>query len=205
MQLKDFNTLAEAQAHEVITYKTIPTIKAQQFLLAAGVEDSLHANAENATVIDLGGNPVTVGSICRRVLQNTEGFDIDPTTEIGQFNTGLIQALVALGIAPQEGAIAFSALAQTTTKPYENKTEHDLQVAKGTITTKPVRISANGDYAIMETNAVTPSHPPRLTKADGTAVSNFFNVSLVGEYVCQIPNQHRGVALFVDNAYNAVV
>lgn len=205
MQLQDFNTLAEAQTYEVITYKVIPTSAALQFFLSEGVEDALHNKVADPTLIDVAGKSISIGSVCRGVLQNTTGFNVDPSLPMGQFNLGVIAILVSLNIITQEIADAFIALGQTVTTPFANKNEHEFQVAKGTISTVLTTPSAKGDYAIMTTNAVTPSHNPRLTTLEGTAIESFKNVSLVGMYVAKIPNQYMGQDLYVDNAYNVVI
>jgi hypothetical protein len=204
MNLQDYATLAEAKLAERITYRTIPTSESLQFFLAQGVEDILNNNLANTQQVDVGGTLITIGSICRGVLSNSTGFDLNPNTPMGMFNLGAIAILVGTGLLTQAIADAFIAKAQTTTYPLANKTEHDFQVAKGTITKMPVRITVNGESAIMSTTVECVSHAPRLTNAAGVKVGQFFNVSAVGEYVTVIDIKHRNEPLFVDDAYSVV-
>lgn len=205
MNFQDFNTLSEAQVYEQITYKVIPTSAALQFFLSQGVEDALHSRVADPTLIDVGGKSISIGSICRGVLQNTTGFNVDPSSPMGQFNLGVVAILVSLNIITQSIADAFIALGQTITTPFANKNEHEFQVAKGTVNRVLCGKTAKGDYATMTVSTETPAHTPRLTTLDGKAVESFHNVGVTGLYVTKIPNQYMGQDLYVDNAYNAVV
>jgi len=205
MNLQDFNTLAEAQAYEEVTYKVVSPSTATSFFLTRGVEDVLHANQNNATEIDANGVTLTVGSICRGALNNATGFNFDPSNELGQSNIALLNILVGLSLITQEIADQFTSLAETVRTPFANKTQYDFDLAKDTVLTKPVSISANGDYAIMSTSETSVAHSPRITTADGTVASYFRNVSNMGTYVSQIQVQYKNQELFVDDVYGVII
>jgi hypothetical protein len=199
-----FATLADAQAYAVTTYNIIPTSIALAYFLSEGVEEVLHANTNNTTTLNIGTKTVTIGSICRGVLQNTSGFDVDPSKELGQFNLGACAALVGAGMLTQELIDGFIAKGVTITYPYADKTEHEFLVAKGTCPTVLCEKTANNDTALFRIAADTPNHAPRVMTSSGELVGRVFTVRIAGIYAMAIPPQHRNAALEVDDAYGQV-
>ena len=61
MQLKDFATLAEAQAYEQVTYRKIGGNEASQILSVMGALDNVESNQNNTTAVEvITGVPTTV-------------------------------------------------------------------------------------------------------------------------------------------------
>ncbi len=205
MNLQDFATLADAHAHFVTTYRKIGGNEASQILSKTSALDNIESNQSNPTPIEVvTGDPTTVGALCRTIVRTLSGgmFATDPNTEDGMVNRGSSAILVAVGVLTQAQVDGFYSKAETVAFPFLTKTEHDFQVAKGTIAKVPLRITANGDCAIMEVSAACPNHSARITLTDGARIGYFFNVSAIGFYSTTIPNEYRGQALFVDDAYN---
>lgn len=207
MNLQDFATLADAHAHTQTTYRKIGGNEASQILAKTSALDNIEGATTSTIPIEVvAGDPTTVGALCRTIIRTLAGgaFATDPSTEDGAINRGSSGALVAAGILSQEQMDDFYSKSETVSYPFLGRTEYEFMVAKGTVTTVPCRITANGDCAIMEVSAVCESHSARVTIANGTRIGYFFNVAAVGFYSMTIPNEYRGQSLFVDNAYNVV-
>jgi len=207
MNLQDFATLADAQAHFETTYRKIGGNEASQILAKTSALDSIEANTENLQQVEVtAGDPTTVGALCRTVIRTLNGgqFATDPNTEDGAVNRGSSSILVAFGVLTQAQMDGFYSKAETVTFPFKNKTEYDFKVAKNTITKVPLRQTANGDCAVMEVSTSCDNHAPRVTIANGTRIGYFYNVAAVGFYSFTIPNEYRGQDLFVDDAYGVV-
>ena len=207
MQLQDFATLALAQAHEQITYRKIGANEARQFFSIMGARDSIESNLTNTAVVQVVPNVnTTVGALCRSVLDTLSGgnFATDPSIQDGQLNRVASAILVTAGALTQAQVDGFFALGETSTKPFAGATEHAFQLAKGTIPTVQLNQTANGDYAIITVSALCENHAPRVTTANGTRITSFYNVSQIGLYAAEIPNEYRGQVLSVDNAYGVV-
>lgn len=207
MNLQDFTTLAEAQAYSQITYRKIGGNEASQILAKTSALDSIELNSTSTVPIEVvAGDPTTVGALCRTIIRTLNGgsFATDPTTEDGAVNRGSSLALVAVGILTQTQMDDFYSKAETASYPFANKSEYDFQIAKGTITNVALRKTANGDCAIMEVSSSCENHAARITIANGTRIGYFYNVANVGFYSFTIPNEYRGQALFVDDAYIVV-
>lgn len=210
MQLQDFSTLEEAQAHPVTTYKkSITAGQASQFFGTTGMLKALQDNTSNTTLVQLTPEmpQTTVGELCQTVLNSaaTTGFAADPSTQDGALNRAGSSILVDQGIFSLPLETAFWKIAELKNYPYANTTAYQFAEAKGGIPRSALTTTANGDYVVMEISQTCESHSPKIKTASGVEVAKFFNVSLAGKYVQQIPNAYRGQALFVDNVFNAVV
>ena len=95
---------------------------------------------------------------------------------------------------------------------FPNVTLHDIQLARGTVTYKPV-LAANG-YVVIETRDVCPQHNPRLTalvtnprtgKQTYQRINSFYDVSLAGKYDAKVPSEYLTASLFVDDVYSAII
>tara|TARA_R110000772_G_scaffold144025_2_gene253588 strand:- start:3243 stop:3869 length:627 start_codon:yes stop_codon:yes gene_type:complete len=207
MNLSNFSTLALAKAYSETTYRKIGGNEASQLLAKTSALDSIEANTDSTTSVEVvTGDPTTVGALCRTVVRTLNGgqFSTDPNTEDGASNRGSSAVLVAVGVLTQAQVDDFYAKAETVRYPLATKTEYDFQVAKGTIAKLALRQTANGDCAIMEVFAICANHPPRVTIANGTRIGYFYNVAATGFYSFTIPNEYRGQDLFVDNAYSVI-
>ena len=205
--LAQFATLEEAKAFEQVTYRKIGGNEASQILSINGAIDSIEANVNNATVIELvQGMPTTIGALCRTIVRTIQGgsFATDPATDEGRANRGGNTVLIGAGIITQAQSDDFFAKAETRTQPFANATLHEFQVAKGTVAKKALPVSANGDAVFINVTTACERHSPNITLANGTRIGAFFQVANTGYYFAQIPNEYRGQSYFVDDSYGAI-
>jgi hypothetical protein len=210
MRLQDFETLALAKAHEVVTYRKISGNQASQFFGIYGVLDALESNVNNATLTNvLPNTPTSVGALCRTVLRtiDNDGFASDPLTVDGAVNRIASARLVDAGIYSEEVAGLFWAMGKDVSKPFINSTKNDFDLAKGTIARKSVTVEKG--FCTIVTTADCEKHSPqvyrKVTFADGTfeyvRVAGFRDVELAGTYRIQCPTFPD---MYVDDAYGVV-
>lgn len=150
MKLSDFNSLAEAQAYEVTTYKGITSNKAAQFFSLTGMINLLEAGLSDTTQIEvIQGMPTTVDNLCKTIIETSsksgEVFATDPATEDGQLNIAGSALLVANGVYPAALEAAFFALGKTTVKPFENITQEEFDAVKAEGETASTSTDYNGN------------------------------------------------------------
>lgn len=221
--LKDFDTLALAQAHPITTYNKITAGQAMQYFGLTGVLDLLEANIANTTVITISpavdateSDPAiaavttSVGALCRTILSSAAGtgFACDPNAEDGYTNRGAAQLLLAEGVFPSQAIVdGFWAKGTSIIYPHINATEHEFQLAKNTVTLKSVT-HTNG-YAVINILSDCELHNPRLIATNPRTnrlqrISSFYGVSATGKYECLVPQQWRNADLFVDDVYSVI-
>ena len=135
-ELKDFDTLADAQSFSVTTYTKITAGQSMQYFGMNGILSLLESNTANTTVINLSATvSTTVGDLCKTVLASATGtgFASDPNTEDGYANRGAAQLLLGAGIFPSQAIVdGFWAKGTVTTYPHANATQTDFDEAKDT-------------------------------------------------------------------------
>jgi len=210
MTLADFETLALAKAHKLITYQPISGNWARQFFGLYGILDVLEENKNNVTAITvIPNNPTSIGAICRTILGTIEQgvFIGDPNTADGQANLAASAVLVASGIYTQPTAEKFWLKARVETTPFINSTKNDFDLAKGTINKTKLLTAQN--YVKFNTSADVEKHSPRIyvliTFADGTSEYEFIagvrDVEKAGRYSVKCPNHAE---VWIDDAYNVI-
>jgi len=209
MKLQDFNTLAEAQAYELITdKKQIGSGQARGFFVNNGIWTALRQIQSDMT------NPLfaLADAVIVTASDASSYFGLDTTTAEGLGNLIAAQTMVDAGIMTATQKDELLALALKTTYPYENRTEHEFQIAKGSVTLKP--IAQTGGYAVIHTNIACENHNPRLiakvinprtNKTTYHRINNFYNVSEVSSYDCKVSSEYLGNELFVDDVYSVIV
>jgi hypothetical protein len=214
MRLQDFDTLALAKAHEVVSYRKISGNQASQFFGIYGVLDALESNVNNATLTNvLPNTPTSVGALCRTVLQtiSNDGFASDPATMDGIVNRLASVVLVAAGIYDEEVAGLFWAMGKDVSLPFKNATAHDWAVANNDLTRfKKIDVSAFQQNRCQITvdaslSAEFEAHAPQVyieIFGKKERLSGFGLISESGDYTCVV-NNHRDV--WVDDCYGVVV
>jgi hypothetical protein len=214
MRLQDFDTLALAKAHEVITYRKISGNQASQFFGIYGVLDALESNVNNATLTNvLPNTPTSVGALCRTVLRtiDNDGFASDPLTMDGAVNRLASARLVTANIYSEEVSVLFWAMGKDVSLPFKNATQHDWAVATNDLTRfKKIAATAfqqNRCQITVDTtlNAEFEPHAPQVyieIFGKKERLSGFSLISASGDYTCVV-NNHRDV--WVDDCYGVVV
>lgn len=97
-------------------------------------------------------------------------------------------------------------LANSTVKPFENITLHDVLVAREECPIKEISYQGGG-FAVLSTRADCPSHRPRLLELRNgkwNRINSFENVSVAGVYECIVPAAYRGGQLAVDDPFGVI-
>ena len=192
--LSDFATLEDAKAFTTSSLKPIDDRMLNErrifSLIGMLAGETLMQAIESAPSI-----PVRVKTWFK---PSEQGIDIaDPNALI------ILVGMVASGELTQPDSDTLTAFAYDTTKPYDNSTQHDFEVAKGTITR--IEKQAVDGWLKITTNADCESHRPQVyVDVQGVMrrVAGFDVVSVAGDYVTQVPRGYT--SYFVDNAYGVV-
>lgn len=150
MNLQDFNTLAEAQAHaQVIDKKQVGSGQARGYLVGIGVWKTLRTlrTSLEHPLSDL------ADAVIITAADASSFFGLDPETAEGQGNIGSIGIFVDAGILTQTEADGFLGLALSSTYPYATATQAEFDEAKdsGEIVNLPANHSQHA-YQINTTN-----------------------------------------------------
>lgn len=213
MNLSDFSTLAEAQAHSYIQYSGISSSKGSQYFSLMGVLDSIEANQTNDTVIQVLPSlpPTTIGMMCKVIIKtidkSNDGFVVDPNTQAGVLNRAAGQFFVSEGVMSQVILDGFFAQSESVITPFANSTKHDFDKAKGTINKTLVTVE-NG-YCTITTTADTESHSPQIYRevafsngdVEYIRVAGFSAVSTAALYRVQCPSFP---VMRIDDAYSVI-
>lgn len=208
MKLADFDSLAEARAHEEKSYTLIERGIATQFLGLNGIMAKIRAKVGDTTAVQvIPGVDTTLGEVCEIVIGATQttGFACDPNETDGQLNRAAAAVLVANGVLTTEQSDAFFALGTSIRKPFESTTQHEFMVAKNSITKVPATLTVSGDAIVVEVLSDAPEkHNPRITTSAGKRITSVYGVQAAGLYTAKIPNEYFGQALWVDDAYGVI-
>ena len=203
MQLKDFNTLAEAQAYTVTQPKLIHRDTMNSLLADAQLYVTFKAIAEDTS------NPALQNMISAFLDSEEYNFMIGNPT--GDRQIAALDSIISGGgpLATALTAIRpiILSIANPTTAPYANATLNDFAVAKDDQTRfKAVPASAiNDKWLTLMWAGEFEAHRPSVYFVQGgkkRRLTNFPLIESAGTYECFVNNNQN---LFVDNAYNAVV
>lgn len=205
MQLKDFETLADAQAYSTTQPKLIHRDTMNSLLASAGLYVQFKTMAEDSA------NPFQ--NLIAAFLDSVEyNFMIGNATgdrQILALDT-MIEAGGDLGAALATLKPVIIGIANPAFNPFVNATSHDFAKAKGIMVYKPIpdsQIDSNGYLAIdvdVSLNADFVSHAPQIhieTHGIKQRVAGFQTISKSGKYIAFV-NRNRG--LFVDDFYGVI-
>jgi len=194
MQLKDFNTLADAKAYELVTLGHIDDrmVNERGIFALIGMADG------EALMSAIEANQTIPNRVKAWFKPSEQGIDISDTNAIA-----ILTGMVASGDLSAINKDTLINSAYTVTAPFINSTAHDFAVAKNTITR--IEKQAVDGWLKITTNADCEAHRPQVyVDIQGLMrrVAGFDVVSVAGGYITQVP---RGYAsYFVDNAYSVV-
>lgn len=193
MQLEEFNTLQDAKNYIAPKERMISQDMIVSFLT---VNDCITTLQESA-------NEKAKGFYLA-VSSGVQEFNLMNSHPVGQAQQSLLAYLVLINAANQAFADDCISYANSTYKPHENKTKHDFDLAKGTIT-RVSKQAVNG-WLKITTSADCEAHRPQIcVDVQGVfqRVAGFNVVSVTGDYVAQVPRGYT--EYFVDDAYGVVV
>ena len=199
--------LSQARSYPEVIYKKISASKARQALLKLGAYESIENASQDATLVTLANsNQVTLGSICRVVLDTMryDGFTVDPTTEEGQFNIATAGILVSNGVVTQVQVDNFLDEGKNTVYPFKNVSLADIKRVLGVMEYRQVT-PLKGWLKITATSSCERHNPQVLAEVQGIKkrVASFVGVSDVGEYLVEVNPRYS--TLFVENAYGVII
>lgn len=209
MKLEDFATLNDAQIYEEKTYTLITPGVASQFLGLQGILSKVRAKTSDTTLVQvIPGVDTTLGEVCNIVLGACEstGFATDPAEEDGMLNRAAADVMRNHNILTQAQVDAFFNLGTTVNLPFAKETKHSFDVAKGNVTRRIAKKTVLEDSVVIEISTAAPEkHNPRITTDTGKRINSVYGVKEPGLYVATIPNEYRGMTLYVDDAYGVIV
>lgn len=198
MNLKDFNTLAEAQSHTVTTGTLIHRDSMNGWLGAAGIYKRMKEIAADDT------HPYA--NTLEAFLDSVE-YNFKQGTTTGDAHIALLDSLIATEptIGTQLASIKpiIMARANIVSKPHEFATQHDFAKAKGTMVY--AQVTPSKGWLKITTTADCEAHRPQIyatIQGVKRRVAGFDVVSVAGDYLAQVP---AGYPTFeIDNAYGVV-
>jgi len=204
MKLEDFLTLELAQADAVvIDKKRVGSGQFRGWAADNGVWLKLRVIQSDKA------NPLfsLADAVIITASDASSYFGIDPDLPDGVAVLQSLNVMHSAGIVTSAQRDEFLAISVTTTYPHANKTEHDFQIAKGTISR--VSVGVNKGFCTITTTADCEKHRPqiyrRITFDAGdyklVRVAGFGVVEKAGQYRVQCPSH---VDMFIDNAYGVI-
>jgi hypothetical protein len=199
MRLQDFDTLAQAQAYVTTQPKLIHRDSMNSLLASAGLYVGLKAIAQDTA------SPFQ--NLISAFLDSTDyNFMIGNSTGDSQIAAldSIISAGGDLGAAMSSIRPLILGMANPTYRPFELSNKHDFDLAKGTITRKPV--TQTDGILTITTTADCETHNPQVYQYIESAdfykrVAGFRGVGVAGKHQIEVP---RVSNLFVDDAYGVV-
>lgn len=158
MQLSDFNTLAEAQAYELITdKKQIGSGQARGFFVNNGIWVTLRQiQADIANPLFALADAVIVTA-----SDASSFFGLDTTTAEGLGNLAAADIMVAAGIMTEAQKASLLSLALTSSYPHADATQLDFDEAKDVGET--ITLPANtGQHKVLLTITTAPRKVTKL-------------------------------------------
>lgn len=200
MNLADFNTLAEAQAHTVTTGKLIHRDTMNSLLASAGLYVAFKNMALDSN------NPFQ--DLIAAFLDSEEyNFKRGAPTSTGERQIAALDTMIAaggdLGAALAALRPVILGIANPVSNPFASATEHDFAKAKGLMTY--AQVIPQGGWLKVTTSADCEAHRPQIyAEIQGIKqrIAGFNEVSKSGDYLAQVPAQYT--TLFVDNHYGVV-
>jgi len=196
MNLQDFDTLADAKLYSQTHPKLIHRDTMNSLLADAQLYVTFKAIAQDTS------NPQLQNLIAAFLDSQEYNFMVGNAT--GDRQIAALDGLIALG-GDLGAALAqirpiILAIANPTTNPFANSTQHDFALAKGFI----VRIEkqAVDGWLKITTSADCEAHRPQVyVDVQGVMrrVAGFDVVSVAGDYITQVTRGYT--SYFVDNAY----
>ena len=159
MSLSDFNTLAEAQAFELITdKKQIGSGQARGFFVNEGIWTTLRQiQADIANPLFALADAVIVTA-----SDASSFFGLDTATAEGQGNLAAADTMVAAGIMTDTQKVDLLSLALTSSYPHADATQIDFDEAKDA--GKTITLPANtGQHKVSLTITTAPRKLTKLT------------------------------------------
>jgi hypothetical protein len=204
MLLSDFSTLAEAKAYTTTQPKLIHRDSMNSLLASAGLYIALKGIALDSA------NPFQ--NLIAAFLDSVEyNFMVGDGTTTGDRQILALDSIIASGgdfgaaIASIKPVIL--AMANPTVNPFETKTAHDFELAKGIFNKVPITVESG--FCSIITTADIESHNPQIyrkvTFGNGDVeyirVAGFSAVSTAKLYRVQCPSFPN---MYMDNAYSVV-
>ena len=170
MQLSDFNTLAEAQAYELITdKKQIGSGQARGFFVNNGIWVTLRQiQADIANPLFALADAVIVTA-----SDASSFFGLDTTTAEGLGNLAAADIMVAAGIMTEAQKDTLLALALKSTYPHATATQEDLDEAKDAGET--IELAQNNSQHVITVNVTTQPRKPtglKIQQSFGADINN---------------------------------
>lgn len=155
MQLSDFNTLAEAQAYELITdKKQVGSGQARGFFVNNGIWTTLRqVQADIANPLFALADAVIVTA-----SDASSFFGLDTTTAEGAGNLAAADIMVAAGIMTEAQKDTLLALALKSTYPHANATQAEFDEANDTGET--IGLAQNNSQHVITVNVTTQPRKP---------------------------------------------
>jgi hypothetical protein len=219
MQLKDFNTLAEAQAYTVTTIGRIqgpePKTAVETVNVFNGTRDRLASFTPNPLLtVEQQAQASLLAGMIVKALDNLFKEEFYLQLENPQIQEAYAASL-ALGVLTQVEYDGILQAATTISTPFKNATQHDFAVAKNdptrfkSVTNTAIeqgylKITIDLSIAPKESPNFEPHRPSVYKHVHGEyiRVTSFPVVSVAGDYIALVTN-HRD--LVVDNVYGVVV
>jgi len=170
MQLSDFNTLAEAQAYELITdKKQIGSGQARGFFVNNGIWVTLRQiQADIANPLFALADAVIVTA-----SDASSFFGLDTTTAEGLGNLAAADIMVAAGIMTEAQKVDMLALALKSTYPHANATIDEFLEAKDAGET--IELAQNNLQHVITVNVTTQPRKPtglKIQQSFGADINN---------------------------------
>jgi hypothetical protein len=211
MQLKDFNTLAEAKAYTVTTIGRIqgaePKTAVETVNVFNGTRDRLASFTPNPLLTaEQQAQASLLAGMIVKAFDNLFKEEFYLQLENPQIQEAYAASLV-LGVLTQAEYDGILEAATTVSTPFKNATQHDFAVAKN----DPTRFKSVPNTAIEQgylkitTTADCEAHRPsvyKLVHGEYIRVTSFPVVSVAGDYIALVTN-HRD--LYVDDVYGVVL
>jgi hypothetical protein len=200
MNLNDFNTLAQAQAHVDRTLKNPD----ERMLNERGIFSLIGMQDGEALMQAIEASISIPARVKSWFKPSEKGIDISDSSALA-----ILAGMVSANVLTQANSDILSEYAYVTKQPFLLKTDHEFQLAKGTI--PRVRVTLEQGYCRISVSATNPIevHRPQISRrtvfANGDEkfdrVATFETISTAGLYEVACPNFGD---LWVDNAYNVI-
>lgn len=199
MNLKDFDTLADAKAWTQTRGEFISRNEMNALLAGAGLYVAFKKIAENDA------HPFQ--NMIAAFLDATQ-YNFIQSETIGQQNTAVLDAMIAADLPESPALTALKptilAMSNIVHNPYSGTTEHEWALAKEAMTRKTVT-PVNGWLQVTYTTAVE-QHAPNLWiyHSDVDFWERVGGIGVVGEAKTYTVKAPRNTPMLIDNAYDAI-
>jgi hypothetical protein len=201
MSLKDFSTLAEAQAFELITdKKQVGSGQARGFFVSEGIWTALRQIQSDIT------HPLfaLADAVIVTASDASSYFGLDTTTAEGQGNLVAADTMVAANIITEAQKLTLLSLALNSAYPYVTATQADFDRARGLMVYTQSIQQTNG-FIKLNVSADCEAHRPQIyaiVLGIKTKVGTAPEISKAGAYLARVPTNHS--SYIVENYYGVI-